>query len=355
MSLTTAQSTTYQRIRNSSTSKQAVRLSDDALRALVYITARDLDVMDELPEPSREIPDLFDADLTADYEFSGEDPKRLFATLCGLRADADTYVACLASLHKARLKYRKVLATQPFADMNQVGPRGLLQYGLVEVPALATLLIWRKWMYDVDNRAAQDTGYLVEPVIAGALGGTPYAARNSPIRRVSDPRKGRQVDCIKDADAYEFKLRMTIAASGQGRWSEELEYAEDCRASGYTPVLVVLDPTDSNKLAQLKVSFERAGGRCYIGDEAWQHLYEQASSDMVAFLRRYVEGPLRALFDASPPGETLPRLELRDTGNSIAVTVGDTTWEIPREQPDPTLVLFDDVPEDASENLPGVD
>ena len=34
---------------------------------------------------------------------------------------------------------------------------------------------------------------------------------------------------------------MTIAASGQGRWKEELDFPADCKASGYVPVLVVLD------------------------------------------------------------------------------------------------------------------
>ena len=28
--------------------------------------------------------------------------------------------------------------------------------------------------------------------------------------------------------AYEFKLRVTIAASGQGRWKEELDFPSDC-------------------------------------------------------------------------------------------------------------------------------
>jgi len=50
---------------------------------------------------------------------------------------------------------------------------------------------------------------------------------------------------------YEFKIRVTIAASGQGRWAEELSFPEDARAAGFDPMLVVFDSTDNEKLAQL--------------------------------------------------------------------------------------------------------
>jgi hypothetical protein len=354
MGLSTSQSITYQRIRTSSASKQAVALSDDAIRALIFIAARDMGLVDQYPEMPQDLPELFEPQFDAEVVVPGPSPTSLFERICQLRTDADTYVACLASLHKARLKYRKVLATQPFARMDQVGPRGLLQFGLIEVPALAALLVWRKWLYDIDNRAAQDTGYLVEPVIAGALGGTPYSARVSPIKRASDPRKGRQVDCIKNDYAYEFKLRMTIAASGQGRWAEEIGFAEDVRSSGYIPVLVVLDPTESTKLVQLKANFEAAGGHCYIGDEAWQHLYAEAQPDMRAFLGKYVETPLRSLFEALPTTGTLPTLEVHDAGANVKFVIGDHTWTVQRENIDPELALEDEVPRGAGEFLPGV-
>lgn len=354
MGLTTSQSITFQRIRTSSTSKQAVALSDDSIRALVAIAARDLGVLERLPL-SGHVPDLFDDQLSADFSLPGPSPIKLFESLCALNPDADTYVACLASLHKARLKYRQVLASQPFARMDQVGPRGLLQYGQVEVSALAALLVWRKWLYDIDNRAAQDTGYLVEPVIAGALGGTPYSAKASPIKRVSDSRKGRQVDCIKDDRAYEFKLRMTIAASGQGRWSEELDFAEDVRSSGYVPILLVLDPTKSSKLAQLKASFEAAGGECYTGDDAWAHLYEDARDDMRSFISKYIETPLRQLFLALPEGRSLPKFEVHDLGTSVKFVIGEESWHVARGAPSPEMVEPEVIPDDAGDFLPGVD
>lgn len=58
---------------------------------------------------------------------------------------------------------------------------------------------------------------LFEPILAAALGGVPFPAKKSPVKRAEDPTKGRQVDCVVDRDAYEFKIRVTIAASGQGR------------------------------------------------------------------------------------------------------------------------------------------
>ena len=80
------------------------------------------------------------------------------------------------------------------------------------------------------------------------------------MKRTRDAAKGRQVDCIRGNRAYEFKIRVTIAASGQGRWSEELEFPIDCRGSGYLPVLVVLDPTTNPKLTELTRAFKENDG-----------------------------------------------------------------------------------------------
>jgi hypothetical protein len=218
-----------------------------------------------------------------------------------------------------------------FSTMEQVGLRGLLQYGLMEASSLAGFMIWRKWAFDIDNRAAQETGYLVEPVIATALGGVSYSASKSPIRRVRDPRRGRQVDCIKDTRAYEFKIRVTIAASGQGRWPEELSYAADCRASGYVPVLLVFDSTENERLSELAAAFRDAGGECYLGDQAWAHLRAEAQPDMRLFLQRYIEKPLRDLSTALGSSQSLPNFEMRDSGSSIDVSVGGKSWRVLRD------------------------
>ena len=47
-----------------------------------------------------------------------------FEQLVSLDQDADAYFDCLASLHKARLKYERILQTQPVPTVDQVGPRG---------------------------------------------------------------------------------------------------------------------------------------------------------------------------------------------------------------------------------------
>ena len=80
-------------------------------------------------------------------------------------------------------------------QMIQVSPRALVEYGGLQPDALASWLTWRKWFYDLDNRAAQETGYLFEPILAAALGGEAKGAKNSPIKRTDDASKGRQVDC----------------------------------------------------------------------------------------------------------------------------------------------------------------
>lgn len=329
MSLTTAQSSRYQAILNPGTSAQAVRLTPDHVRALIYIAARDTNVSG-LPEPASPVPDLFDDEFDLAFVFPGPDPRELFELALALNEELETYVACLATIHKFRLKYRQVLSSQAFATMDQVGPRALLQFNQLENRSLAALLVWRKWLYDLDNRAAQDTGYLFEPVISAALGGASFGARNSPVRRLNDPSKGRQIDCVIDDRAYEIKIRVTIAASGQGRWSEELTFPAEAQAAGFVPVLVVLDPTDNPKLAELVRAYRAAGGEHYLGEEAWAHLRATASAEMAIFLERYIHTPLDAVVDSLSDSEPLPDLQLTDLVNRVRFEVGEDSWEVPR-------------------------
>lgn len=329
MPLTTAQSSRYQSILNPGSSAQAVRLTSDHVRALIYIAARDTGV-DGLPQPAAKVPGLFDDEFDLAFTFPGPDPRELFELALSLNAELETYVACLATIHKFRLKYRQVLSTQPFATMDQVGPRALLQYKQLENRSLAALLVWRKWLYDLDNRAAQDTGYLFEPVISAALGGASFGARNSPVRRLNDPSKGRQIDCVIDDRAYEIKIRVTIAASGQGRWREELTFPAEAKAAGFVPVLVVLDPTDNPKLAELVSAYRAAGGEHYLGEDAWAHLRATASAEMAIFLDEYIHAPLDAVVDSLSDSEPLPNLQLTDLTTSVRFEVGEDSWSVPR-------------------------
>lgn len=330
MPLTTAQSAAYQRILNPGSSAQAVRLPEAHVRALMYIAARDIGLAG-LPDLAADIPDLFADSFDLAFEFPGRPARDLFELALSLNPEMETYIACLAALDKARLKYRRVLATQPLPTMDQVGPRALLQFKQLENRSLAALLVWRKWLYDIDNRAAQDTGYLFEPVIAAAVGGVSYGAKNSPVRRLNDPSKGRQVDCIIDNRAYELKIRVTIAASGQGRWGEELIFPEEVKESGFIPVIVVLDPTDNPKLTELVRAYEAAGGEAYLGDSAWAHLRDKASAEMAVFLEKYIHAPLDSVVGSLDDDESLPDFLLRDQGDSIKFQVGADSWEVERQ------------------------
>src|ERR1035441_2423966 len=213
-------------------------------------------------------------------------------------ADFRLYFENLAALHKRRRKYQRILTCQLKPTMNQIGPRSLLEFGGVNDALLASWLMWRKWIFDVDNRAAQETGYLFEPVLASCLGGEAVGSTNSPIKRrneLGEPTDaGRQIDCYDGENqlAYEFKLRVTIAASGQGRFGEELSFPREARAAGLTPVLIVLDPTPSSRLNELIAVFKTCGGKHYVGTEAWRHMESKAGKTMSVFLERYIRPPL---------------------------------------------------------------
>lgn len=256
--------------------------------------------------------------------------------------DFKTYLACLASLHKRQKKYALILSAQPIPKMIQVSPRALVEYGGLQPDALASWLTWRKWFYDLDNRAAQETGYLFEPILAAALGGEAKGAKNSPIKRTDDASKGRQVDCWRIVttskgirkEAYEFKLRVTIAASGQGRFGEEIAFAEDCKNSGAVPILVVLDPTPNPRLSVLAENFRAAGGEAYVGQEAWLHLEREAGPTMAVFIERYVADPIRRISDFD--GQLLKfGAELLQTGDiRLHIGQGESYTITRREDPD---------------------
>lgn len=315
MGLTRSQETIWARARSIGNSEQAIQLTDGMCAYLVLRIAADLGHSKHFPETPKQLRPFFGPEPCESLAIESVPARALYERLVEREENGDTYFACLASLLKARLKYERILATQPLPTFEQVGPRGLLQYGKISSRALAGFLLWRKWMFDIDNRAGQDTGYLFEPIIAHALGGTPAPAKKSPVRRQSDKKKGRQVDCIlervrgktTEKRAYEIKLRVTIAASGQGRWKEELDFPVDCRASGYTPVLICLDATPNPKLEELVGAFKAAGGEVHIGEGAWRHLDKLAGPTLARFIDLYVKEPLKKLLsdaDAMPPDLT---------------------------------------------------
>lgn len=327
----------------------AVPLTDEVCAFLAAIIIRDLKKESLFPNIEwNTIPNYFELDPASLTCSVGLDYKHILATLFNSIPDSDTFFSCLAALHKTRLKFNQILCRQPFPSFDQIGPRGLLQFGTMGVKSLSSLLHWRKWLYDIDNRAAQDTGYLFEPILAHAIGGTPVSARKSPVKRHTDPRKGRQVDCIRDKHAFEFKLRLTIAASGQGRWKEELEFPIDCKNSGYIPVLIVLDPTSNPKLTELKNAFEKVEGQSYVGNDAWKYLEKESGATMSVFLENYIRRPMAELM--AHADEPLEDIRLRYEPHAISISIGNESQLIKRQpySPDTSCTeLPDDVDEDS--------
>jgi len=351
MALSKAQAAIWQKARSLGTSGQAVALTNDTCTYIIARIAADLGVIAEFPRLPQRPPEFFGKEPSRNLAIQGHDCKALFTHLVSVSTDADVYFACLATLHKARLKYERILSTQPIPTLEQVGPRGLLQYGKLSGEALAGFLFWRKWFFDIDNRAGQETGYLFEPIIAYAMGGTPAPASKSPVRRAGDPTKGRQVDCLLDDRAYELKIRVTIAASGQGRWQEELDFPVDCRGSGYTPVLVCMDSTPNAKLDMLAEAFRGQDGEVYVGEAAWRHLDEMAGNTMSIFLEKYVRAPIQDLLekaDGTPPDITA---KWKDA--AIEIMIGDDLLRISREQTEGVDAPPDELPDDVDEGIPG--
>ena len=160
------------------------------------------------------------------------------------------------------------------------------------------------------------------------------------------------MDCIKGKFAYEFKIRVTIAASGQGRWNRELAFPKDCANSNYVPVLVVLDDTKNPKLKELVRVFETAGGKAHLGQAAWRMLEDEAGPVMSQFLTRYVRRSLDALIRHAPT--RLPDLSARDTGTSIVLEVGGEPLVLEQDADAPASPGNDPIPDDADDVLPGV-
>ena len=329
MALTQAQKALIESAQAAGGGELGTGLSDEACTFLVATIIRDLGLVDRFPEiKNRDFPEFFKEADPKNLEIGGLNFRALLERLIGAVPDSDTYFECLAKLQKSRLKFARILERQSIPTMDQVGPRALLQYGQLSPQMLAGFLLWRKWLYDIDNRAAQETGYLFEPIIAASIGGTPVSAKKSPIKRHNNPKEGRQVDCVRNRLAYEIKLRVTIAASGQGRWGEELDFPVDCKVSGYKPVLIVLDPTTNPKLTELTNAFLRAGGEAYIGSEAWKHLEQASGTTMSLFLDKYVKAPLQDVLSSAPT--ELPDVTFKMSDSVFFVSIGEELVEFSR-------------------------
>lgn len=228
------------------------------------------------------------------------------------------YMMNLCALYRRRVKYYHILKNQSFPNAEQIVPRSLLEYGNCENQLLADWLEWRKWIFDIDNRSAQETGYVFEPILASCLGGEPVSGKHSPVRRIDDhgnpSENRRQVDCyIKEAaEVYELKMRVTIAASGQGRFNEEMTFPKEAQEAGLTPILVVFDGNESELLNKLKKQYEDCGGKYFIGEDAWNMLRERAGVEMGIFINKYIYPPINSMeifLKSNPHAITLSKNE----------------------------------------------
>lgn len=247
------------------------------------------------------------------------------------------YLKNLSELWCKRFKFYNILKTQPFPLTEQIGPRCLLEYGNCEDTLLFSWMSWRKLIYDIDNRSAQETGYLFEPILASCLGGESVSHRHSPIKRIDDngnpTMEGRQIDCrIEESkEAYELKLRVTIAASGQGRFSEEMSFPYEARMAGFTPVLIVFDPTPSALLERLKAKYVEEGGRYAIGEDAWNMLTDRAGREMGKYIIKYIKPPISKMDEIRPAIPTNIHLTASENYISISDDAGNC-YNIPRNE-----------------------
>ena len=208
------------------------------------------------------------------------------------------YLKNLSELYRRRFKFYNILKTQPFPAIEQIGLRCLLEYGSCGDDLLFAWMKWRKLIYDIDNRSAQETGYLFEPILASCLGGESVSHRYSPVKRIDDnghpTNEGRQIDCyIEDAkEVYELKLRVTIAASGQGRFAEEMSFPYEAKKAGLRPILIVFDSTPSPLLERLKEKYVAEGGAYAIGEDAWDVLTSRAGTEMGKYILKYIKPPI---------------------------------------------------------------
>ena len=142
--------------------------------------------------------------------------------------------------------------------------------------------------------------------------------------------EGRQIDCyIEDTkEVYELKMRVTIAASGQGRFKEEMSFPREAKMSGMTPILVVFDETESALLTKLQAQFKKYGGKCFVGQAAWNMLYKKAGKEMSLFIRKYIYPPVQAMgkyIDSNPKS-----IKIDNSNDSIVISDGRNKYIIGR-------------------------
>ncbi|MFQ1653094.1 hypothetical protein ACK378_08700 [Aeromonas veronii] len=332
----------YSKCKMHGTGEAQVSITDGELNALIYIAINDLGWSHHdfgITRVTTPKDDYYKIPMAWFDEQSAVNilPQSIIQSLKACfehNKDFSLYIENLTALHRRRVKYRRILSSQPMPNMDQIGPRALLEYGECNRELLANWMVWRKWIYDIDNRSAQETGYLFEPLLASCLGGEPVGAKNSPVKRLDSngrpTSQGRQIDCLVSSNkrTYELKLRVTIAASGQGRFGEELSFAVESSAAGYTPVLLVLDPTPSPRLEELSKKYLECGGKFYHGEAAWRHMEKEAGNVVSVFIEKYIKPAIKGIEDVEIGYPN--SINLSWTKQEVEISDGSASYKIKR-------------------------
>lgn len=266
-------------------------LNNKEIKYLIDLTYQDLN------RTNKNVPEYYDLSIEEFIVDKDTDfPLEELIKLEDSNKLAKRYFQCLLELHKKRRKFYEILNTQEPPPKKQISIRGLLEYQNGKEDEIISNLVKRKHTYDIDNRSAQETGYLIETIFREALGGKAGHQKNSEVKRTLDNKKSRQVDCIIEKDgksyAYEVKLRISMAASGQGRFNEELSFAQDCKNNEFIPILLILEKDDNSKFFKIKQTYQENDGFVFSGEEAWKHIIDMAPKEISFFINKYLYIPL---------------------------------------------------------------
>ena len=135
MPLSKQDQTIWRKARAAGSGGQGIGLDDAMCGYLLGLIVHDLGLRSGYPQVPAELADFFTVE---EFVSPFPNPGEVFEHLAHAVPDSVTYFSCLARLLKSRLKDARILSSQPFPTLDQVGPRGLLQYGKLSPAALSS-------------------------------------------------------------------------------------------------------------------------------------------------------------------------------------------------------------------------
>ena len=115
---------------------------------------------------------------------------------------------------------------------------------------------------------------------------------------------------------------------GQGRFGEELSFPVEAKAAGFTPVLLVLDPTPSSKLGELSRKFVENGGEFYNGEEAWEYMEKETGEIIATFIKKYIKPIIRVIEEVDI--NEIVDIKLSSTRTEITIASNTDTYTLNR-------------------------